>query len=90
MGLRMSSQKILKLSATLSHSHVNGFHSQVKWLKCPNFAMSEMADSILANLYILADSDCRVLQNGKVVRLMENEKRCLNPVWHTSQKMSTI
>ena len=27
-----------------------------EWLKCPNFAMSEMADSIIANLNILADS----------------------------------
>ena len=32
-----------------------------EWLKRPNFAMSEMTDSIIANLDILADSDCRVL-----------------------------
>ena len=36
-----------------------------------------MADSIVANLDILADSDCQVLRNGKVVRLMENEKDVL-------------
>ena len=47
------------------------------YLKHPNFAMSEMADSIVANLNILADLDCRVLRNGKVVRLMENEKDVL-------------
>ena len=48
-----------------------------EWLKRPEYAMSEMSDSITANLDILAESDCTVLGNGKVVQLMETNKELL-------------
>ena len=48
-----------------------------EWLKRPEYAMSEMSDSITANLDILAESDCTVLGNRKVVQLMETNKGLL-------------
>ena len=46
-----------------------------EWLKRSDYGMSEMSDSITANFDILAESDCRVLRNGKVINLLETNKQ---------------
>ena len=70
-----------------------------EWLKCPEFAMSEMADSISRNLDVLAESDCRVLRNGKVIRLLKNNKdfptslvrlNCTNNFTQTEQDIYNV